>query len=214
MIHRLKEPGLELVLGLIDRLPLEDSDIPALHARINSWIDQASAAEPLKFDREALERRADTRLIEVLNSINHPGDLRALVGEYKQKTHAANAFVDSEKSRDDVDHAGAHHLPGLLLVKDRIASCRNLLAIRLTIVALGVELSRKPRITVMPYEQDYMVFKHVLSVLESIRAARLPREPLLQTIAEIKQNAQLGIIASVKRALDSRAEERFAASSF
>jgi hypothetical protein len=214
MIHRLKEPGLELVLGLIDRLPLEDSDIPALHARISSWIDQASEAEPLKFDPEALQRRADARLIEVLDGINHPGDLRAFVGEYKQKVHAASALVDSEKSREDVDNAGAHHLPGLLLVKDRIAGCRNLLAIRLTIMALGVELSRKPRITVMPYEQDYMVFKQVFGVLQNLAAARLPREPLLQTIAEIKHNSQLGIVASVKRALDNRAEERFAASSF
>lgn len=214
MIQRLKEPGLELVLGLIDRLPLEDSDIPAVHARINSWIDQASTADPLTFDREALERRADTRLIEVLNRINHPGDLRAFVGEYKQKINAANALVESEKSREDVNNADAHHLPGLLLVRDRIGGCRNILSIRLTIMALSVELSRKPRITIMPYEQDYMVFKHILGVLQKLTSARLPREPLLKTIEEIKQNAQIGIIASVKQALDNRAEERFAASPY
>jgi hypothetical protein len=210
MIHRIKEPGLELVLGLIDRTPLHDEDLPVLHERINQWIDQAAGAEPLTVDTEALARRADARLVEVLGTIENPGDLRDRINEYKQKIDAANAFIDSEKSREDVENAGAHHLPGLLLVKDRIGSADNMLAVRLVIMALGVELSRKPRITVMPYEQDQRVFTHVLNVLKTIAGNRLGREDLQKTLDEVKQDSQQSIVDSVKRALHNRAEERYA----
>jgi hypothetical protein len=164
----------------------------------------------LTVDTEALARRADARLVEVLGTIENPGDLRDRINEYKQKIDAANAFIDSEKSREDVENAGAHHLPGLLLVKDRIGSADNMLAVRLVIMALGVELSRKPRITVMPYEQDQRVFTHVLNVLKTIAGNRLGREDLQKTLDEVKQDSQQSIVDSVKRALHNRAEERYA----
>lgn len=211
MIPTIKDPGVEMVLGLIDRNQLGNEDIPALRARVAQWIDQASGDATPIVDLDALSRRSNARLIEVLDTIGHPGNLRERIQEYRQKVEASKAFAVSELAHEDVENAKGHHLPGLLLVKDRIADSRTMLNVRMGIMALSVEINRKPRLAVMPYEQDYRVHNHVLSVLKDIAAKRLNRDALQRTLAEIRQGSQDDIVESVKRALGNRDEERYAA---
>jgi hypothetical protein len=208
MARKLRETGLELVLGYIDATNPEDDQIEALNQKIEAWIDQATSAPLIEVDQDVLLRFANSKALEVLSSIRHPGDLRDRIDEYRRKVEVAGIYVDSERDREEPGVACAQHLPGLLLVRDKIGGARSFYEIRLQIMALSVQLSRKPRLVIMPYEQEHLIYKQVTAILDLVAASKLNREDLMKTIDEVKANVGDALGAAVRMALRNRYDER------
>lgn len=208
MARKLRETGLELVLGYIDATNPQDDQIGALHQKIEVWIDQAASAPLVEVDQDALLRFANSKALEVLATIKHPGDLRDRIAEYRHKAEVAGVYVDSERDREEPGVACAQHLPGLLLVRDKIGGARSFYEIKLQIMALSVQLSRKPRMVIMPYEQEHLIYKQVTAILEKVAGSKLNREDLVKTIDEVKANLEDALGEAVRIALRNRYDER------